>query len=265
MATLVVGTMLKPYDIRKKEIEKRALDAARHISSVIPGGEAQDFEEPDFKIQTASGLLGVEVTELLPPASSDSFSSPVAEQRRHEDVVQLAEKEYYRTPGAIPVRVHVYFWSVDGTNHNKIDMARALAEFVRSHRGQATPVATFSWRPNLPEGFGVISIASESGPWTNGESVGVTVSEIEEQLGARIAAKNERLPTYRSNLPNSPIWLLLYSGAEVARGVPMPHGISEWTFPFAFDRIFFFSSLDNKVEEIRRKGDFPALRSICIR
>jgi hypothetical protein len=38
----------------------------------------------------------------------------------------------------------------------------------------------------------------------------------------------------------------------VSRGVPMPHGIGDWTFPFGFERVFFYSSLNRTVEEIRR-------------
>lgn len=238
----------------RKEIERRALEAARRASAIIPDGEVRDFEEPDFKLQTATGIVGIEVTELLPPAGSDSFSSPLAEKSLHEEVVKIAEQEYNRTPGAIPVRVQTYLWNVDGRKFDKRVMARALVEFVRSHRGQATPVATFSRRDNLPEGFGVISISATSGPWFAGESGGLTVSQIYQQIAARISAKNELLPTYRSNLPNSPIWLLIYSCKEVSRGVPMPHGFAEWTFPFEFDRVFFFSGLSGKVEEIRKSG-----------
>jgi len=129
-------------------------------------------------------------------------------------------------------------------------MARAVVQFVRSHRGQATPVATFSRLDNLPEGFGVIGISATSGPWFAGESIGLTLSQIHQQIAARISVKNELLPTYRSSLPNSPIWLLIHSCPAVSRGVPMPHDFAEWTFPFEFDRVFFFSSSRGKVEEI---------------
>jgi hypothetical protein len=239
------------YNTSKKDTEKGALEAARRAGAPIPDGEIQDFEEPDFKIETASGLVGIEVTELLPPAGSDSFSSPLAEKSFHEKVVHLAEQEYNRTPGAIPVKVTVYFWNREGGKYDKRDMAGALAEFVRLHRGEATPVATLTRRANLPEGFGVISISSTSGPWFGGESVGLTLTQIRQQIAERISAKNKRLPTYRANLPGASIWLLIYSCTEVSRGVPIPYCFAEWTFPFEFDRVFFFSSLDNKVEEIR--------------
>lgn len=39
----------------------------------------------------------------------------------------------------------------------------------------------------------------------------------------------------------------------------MPHGFAEWTFPFEFDRVFFFSSLSGKVEEIRKSGQTQSI------
>jgi hypothetical protein len=48
------------------------------------------------------------------------------------------------------------------------------------------------------------------------------------------------------------IWLLLYSRVTVSRSIPVPYGIEEWSFPFEFDRVFWFASLENRVVEIRR-------------
>src|SRR6267143_7193839 len=110
----------------RKEIERRALEAARLASAIIPDGEVSNFEEPDFKLQTATGIVGIEVTELLPPAGNGSFSSPLAEKSVHEKVVKIPEQEYNRTPGAIPVRVEAYFRNVDGRKFDKRVMARTL-------------------------------------------------------------------------------------------------------------------------------------------
>jgi hypothetical protein len=238
----------------KKETEKRALEAARRASAIIPDGEIIVFEKPDLKLQTATGLLGIEVTELLPPAGDDSFSSPLAERSFHERVVRIAEQEYIQKRGPMPLSVQVYFWSHSDRILDKRVMARSLVEFVRSNCALAMPVVTFSRRDNLPEGFGVISISATRGPWFAGEGVNLTLSQIHQQIAARISAKSDLLPTYRSNLPNSPIWLLIYSCIDVSRGVPMPHGFAEWTFPFGFDRAFFFSSLSGEVGEIRKTG-----------
>jgi hypothetical protein len=245
--------MRNESEISKKQIERRALEAARRACSILADGEIHDFEQPDFKMETSSGLVGIEVTEVLAPAGSDTFSSPLAEKGFHAKVVQLAEQEYNGAPGAIPVKVLVYFSNIASGKYDKRVMAKSLAEFVSSRREQAMPVATFRRRDSLPEGFGVINISAPSGPWSGGESLGLTFAQIYVQIGERIRAKNKLLPTYRSNLPDMPIWLLLYSGVEVSRSVPIPRGFAEWTFPFQFDRVFFFCSLDSEVAEVRRE------------
>ncbi len=233
---------------QKKNIEKWFLEAARRASVVIPDGEIEDFEEPDFKIGTVAGPLGIEVTELL--RSGEGSFPPVAEESFHKEVIRIAEGEYYRTPSTVPVRVLVYFWDVGGGRRDKQHMARALVEFVKLHYRQATPVVTLSNRADLPDGFGVIHIDSTGACWTSGESGGTTVSEIHEQLASRISAKNKLLPRYRARLPHSAIWLLVYSGVAVSRGVPIPHGMSERTFPFDFEKVLFFSCLSDEVVEI---------------
>jgi hypothetical protein len=147
--------------------------------------------------------------------------------------------------------VTVYFWDVERRRNRKDEMAHALSVFVTSNCEQATPAVTFARRDKLPYGFGLISIASGAEPWFSAESVGNTVSGIHQQLSARIAAKNSLVSRYRANLTGSPVWLLLYSGTSVSRSVPMVAGINEWTFAFDFERVFFFASLEGKVEEIK--------------
>jgi hypothetical protein len=247
--------MLNINQINKKAIERRALVAAGGANPLIPTGEIQDFEKPDFKIESVTGIVGVEVTELMPAPTTDLFSSPLAEKSFHEKLMRLAEQEYNRTPGAVPVGVGVFFWKTDTGKYDIQSMAQALADFVRSHRDRATPVETFSRHAGLPEGFGVITIsATRDRPWYGGESVSLTLEQIRQQLAERIRAKNELVSAYRANLPNMPICLLIYSCMQVSRGVPMVHGMDEWTFPFDFDHVFFFSSLDSAVVEIRQAG-----------
>jgi hypothetical protein len=237
----------------KKIIERRALEAACRVSAIIPAGNIQDFEKPDFKIEAASGLVGIEVTELLPPPRSEVFASPLAERDFHHKLMALAEEKYSALPDSVPVGVGAYFWKIESGKRDLRSMACELAEFVRSHRKQATPVENFSWRPDLPEGFEVITISAiNDRPWYCGESISLTLDQIKRRLGESISAKNKLLPTYRANMPNAPIHLLIYSCMEVSRGVPIPHGLSNWTFPFEFDRVFFFSRLDNAVVELCR-------------
>src|SRR5271155_3446251 len=95
-------------DEAKKLIETRALSAARRAGVPIPAGEIAG-EKPDFRFDTKTGMLGVEVSELLRPASSNVGIVPVAAAAYHQQVVQLAQERYYSAAGAEPARINLYF------------------------------------------------------------------------------------------------------------------------------------------------------------
>jgi hypothetical protein len=236
----------------KKGMELRALLAAQSANSLLPNGQIVPSEEPDFRIVTESGVVGVELSEIMPLPRSNSFSSPVAEEHLREEIIRTAEHEYYSTPGAVPVKLSAFFWNIERGKNKKREMVERLVSFVKSHCHEAAPVSNFGRRTHQLDCFNMISIDSSPGPWWGGGSSGNTFESIQQQFASRIEAKSKLLPRYRANLPNSPIWLLLFSCAGVARGVAMPHCISEWSFPFEFDRLLFYASLDGSVEEIHK-------------
>jgi hypothetical protein len=186
------------------------LQLARRAGLPLPSGEPVDRERPDFQIGTAPALLGIEVTAVNPPPRHPSFNSPLAECDKYEDVIPRAESNYASIPGAAPVRVTAYSWEIERTRGMEREMERELVDFVRAHSHEATPVATYQRRDQLPRGFGVVSIAASTEPWFCGESGSLTAAGIYNELSRRIAEKNARLPTYRQNLPAAWIWLLLY-------------------------------------------------------
>lgn len=236
----------------KKQRELRAFADACEAGLPIRAEDVVPSEEPDLRVSTANGIIGIEASEVLPLASSPSFNSPLAEAGNHAASVRLAEQMYYEDKNAMPVEVTTYPWRVERTRNIKRKMAVELASFVKAHCHEAAPVKLFARVDEIPEGFGVVNICSLPGPWASNQSVGVTIEGIYRQLAERIASKDRLLPTYRTNLPNVPIWLLLYSCWEVARSVPMPGTIREWAHPFGFDRVFFFAASSQRVEEIRR-------------
>lgn len=108
--------------------------AARVASSFFPTGEITGAESPDFLINCETGIIGVELSRVLPLPRNNSFNSPLAEESLHRDVTRLAEEHNYRTPGATPVKVTVYFWDVERGRNRKREMARDLSAFVLPFR-----------------------------------------------------------------------------------------------------------------------------------
>jgi hypothetical protein len=197
---------------KKKEIERQYLELARRKGRFIPEGNIGESEEPDFVIDTPHGALGIEITEVL--RSGEGTFLPVEQERFHQEVVRIAEEKYGIIPGMSPADVLVYFWDDGVKRRDKAEMALSLVEFVRRHPVPTGDAETFSYRPSLPDGFGVIRIAGLNGPWKSGESGGSTVEEIYTQLSRRIEAKSKLVSRYRANLPGTPIWLFLYSGLQ---------------------------------------------------
>ncbi len=239
----------------KKVVETRVLKVARTLGVPIPLNEIPG-EEPDFTFSTERGLLGIEVRELLRPASSNHGIVPVAEEAFHIEVVQGAKKLYYENPDAVPTTIRVYFAESRGKRSDKKEMACALAECVRANVDLANPYSTIQDH-EAPDGFFSVSIATgdamnPSGDWWSGECGGTNLSDIYDAVETGLKEKNEKLGTYRKNLPSAEFWLLLYSDFTVSRGLMLPHGIEDRRFDFGFDRVFWFTQLDGRYVELQR-------------
>jgi hypothetical protein len=235
---------------QKKRTERIALEAARKAGVPIPHGEVPG-EKPDFRFQTHSGALGLEVSELLRPASSNDGIMPVEAENFHKDVMEAAKRRVQRSSQAT-TRVVAYFSKARGKKQDKDRLIKALAECVLANRERANP-AVIVGRSQRPEGFDHVLITAEEGDWWCGEGGGITLSEIRREVGFRVAAKNKLVSNYRKNLPEgAQIWLLLFTQMSVSRSMPIPYGIEEWIFQFNFDRVFWFAFLENDFVEIRR-------------
>jgi hypothetical protein len=212
-------------------------------------------EEPDFRFATDAGPLGIEMSEVLRPASSNNGIMPVGQEDFHEKIMETAQSAYYRNSEARPVKVQVYFTDARGKKQDKDAMAQGLADLVSGHAHRANPFVSFE-RDELPDGFSSVTINSLlAADWWSGEVGGYNVlTDTRSQLNERISSKDKLVPTYRANLgDNARVWLLLYSGVTVARSMVIPACAREWKFPFSFDRVFWFASLENEFVEIQLK------------
>ena len=240
-------------ELRQKDEELRAVEAARRAGLPLPVGQLISREQPDFEVSTGSGTLGLEVTEVLPPPQNASFTSALGERAVEARIISQAEEAYRRNPGARPVKVTSYFWDVERKKGEERRMARELVQFVISRRPVSNRVATFERIEGIPDGFGVVSIVAEDGTWYGGGRNSLSLSGLQAAFSGRIADKNHRAPVYRRNLPGAPIWLLLYSRAGLPGGIETFVGIERSPVAFDFDRVFFYSELAGRVVEIYRQ------------
>lgn len=254
--SLVRGAVAEDRNIRmdrtqqKKEAERRVLAAARIAGAPIPMREIPG-EEPDFTFQIASVGLGIELSEVLRPASSNDGILPAEQEAFHESIMSKAQQAFQKM-SPLPTRVNVYFSRTRGVRQDKDSLIQSLIKCVARHRPRANPAVVIEG-DDLPEGYDHVLITAEPGDWWSGEGGGITLAEIPIELAAKINAKNKLVMRYRENLPRGAgLWLLLFSRPTVARSIPMPYGIERWTFPFDFDRVFWFASLENKIVEILR-------------
>lgn len=244
-------------NVEKKRVEAYVLAAARKAGVPIPTGETPG-EEPDFRFNDETPALGIELSEVLRPASSNRGILPVEEESFHKEIISKAQRDYCDTPNSKPVHVSVHFTSTRGEKREKREMARALTEFVQANVHRANPFVG-CYRRETPDGFDFVGITNEFRDWSSGEGGSYTLDDIRPQLAARISDKDELVPTYRANLPaGASVWLLVYSGVTVARSMMIPHGIEEWKFPFRFDRVFWFTLLEGQFAEIQRAQDVKA-------
>jgi len=238
-------------DAEKKRVEAYMLAAVRKAGVPIPSGETPD-EEPDFRFNDEVPVLGIELSEVLRPASSNYGILPVEQESFHSEIMTKAQKDYYDGSDAKPAHVNVYFTNTRGGKRSKGELARTLTEFVKANVHRASPFLSF-YRPETPDGFDSIVISAGTRDWWCGEGGGYHLDDIRPQLAARISSKDKLVPTYRANLPKGAhVWLLLHTGVTTARSMMIPRGIEAWTFPFRFDRVFWFAALEGRFAEIQR-------------
>jgi hypothetical protein len=235
----------------KKEVEQWVVNAAREAGIPLPIGELPG-EEPDFRFLNERPPLGLEVTELVRPASSNQGIIPTEQQSFHDQIMGAAQHRYCNIANAKPVHVSVYFTDARGARQNREQLIKGLVDRVLASAHKANPYFVED-KHDLPKGFDHIGIVAEERDWWSGECGGISLDEIPREIEARISAKNKLVPMYRANLPQgAEVWLLIYSLPTVARNVPIRYGIGQQQFAFEFDRVFWFDCLERCGGEITR-------------
>src|SRR5271154_2172988 len=104
---------MSDMEAAKKRNEGYMLAAARKAGVPIPTDECPD-EEPDFRFNDEIPTLGIELSEVLRPASSNHGILPVEQESFHKEIMTKAQQDYYARANAKPVHVSVYFANTRG-------------------------------------------------------------------------------------------------------------------------------------------------------
>lgn len=222
----------------KKVAERRTIESARRKSTLIPSGDLQEFEKPDWLIPSAQ--LGIEVSYLFPQKPKNAaFSSPQLAQFQ-QDVIRKAEI-CYRGIGSRPAGVMAYFKNDWLRKRNEQAMASEIAQFVWDNYPtdgghvmlQQHGDGVHGW----VDGLSIVAISCMNQPWDTSASSFIPIL-TRDQLNSRISAKTERLPEYRTRVPQGwEIWLLLATSISVLHSVAVPHEVTTWKFESNFERI----------------------------
>jgi len=70
------------------------LAAARSAGVPISGGETPD-EEPDFGFNDEVPVSGIELSEVLRPASGNHGILPLEQESLHKEIMTKAQQDYY--------------------------------------------------------------------------------------------------------------------------------------------------------------------------
>lgn len=214
-----------------KEIERRVIEWARQKSTLIPSGELQEFERPDWLIPTAQ--LAIEVSLLLPRKPEGALFSPPQLSKFQEQVVAEAEQIYRESGGPGPIDVLVCFKNDWTRKRDPKFMARALAEYVRNNYPKDGK--TIQLDEAVPDGIFLARIACFDGGW-NTSAINSIEIVTHERLSASIADKNQRVPEYRKRMqPGWQLWLLLGTSPSVLWSVSTPREVITWRFTHGFD------------------------------
>jgi len=230
---------------KKKEAERRYIEAFFQSRPDLQVGPVQDEEEPDFLLQESSPMVGVEVTYFT--AEQQKWeSSPEEQDSLRQRVMQIAQTSY-KEAGGRPLEVQVIFrpdCRFRLSKRRAPQLAQELADLVLPQPEnislwQQMPVDTGrdDLLPPEIEGLSTLRVPThEHGGWFD-QPGGWTGHATKADIVRIVAPKELKIPVYRKKCEE--IWLLI-----VFRPVgdstylrpptePLPFSVAT-----SFDRIF---------------------------
>jgi hypothetical protein len=240
----------------RKQRERHLLSLFLDVAS-LPVKAVEDSESPDFILELDGRRVGIELTELYRPAVGSSV--PSRAQENLTDRIVWAARRIYEAEAKSFVHVNVAFF--EGINIRTLDRdatARSLCKLVLQM--SLIPGVHTQWRNDYEDPdldaiafVTVISVPQASMAHWFVARAGWRASLSEELLAEAIAAKNHKLPIYRSKLDE--VWLLLAVEGNQPSQFFDPNSLPDiGRLGSAFDRTYFFNSVHDQVR-VWKLGD----------
>ena len=253
-----------------KDEERYYVETLAAAVPELAAAELKESEAPDFLIETRSGIIGVEVTELDDPPTP---GMPRAmEQAGLRDWILSQARTRYGRAGGAPLHVSVLFTDYPPlTKQRSRTLAQELAEFLASSSGNFISYSQSRfWDDVTSEHFpeiasiSAVRVPDESySSWSTGAGGWVRhASAVEVQ---RIVSRKEaRLPTYRLRCTHA--WLLIaFDLFAAGDAIHAPTELVDFAVQTDFDRVFCLNVVNRRVSEIPRESSDFELRSFDIR
>lgn len=247
--------MLGPHDRRAAERSH----LTRFLASLAepPVGNRIFRDRPDLVIETATGRLGIEHTQLVQSRDSLARSNAMRSESLESRVVERAQGEFEAAGGPL-LDIHFHFSQRPMRKSDVNGIARALVaavnEIIESNPSPDDPVE--AWRYNrgalnpLPAQIEYLWIDHGKGEslWGVTRSGGILVMD-QDRIQAEIDVKDAKVAEYRSECDE--LWLLLVSdGFSPSTALKLPEEVGELQFTTGFDRVFYFNNFENTSTEL---------------
>ncbi|MFC3417160.1 hypothetical protein [Algoriphagus hitonicola] len=165
--------------MKQKELERIHIEDFLKLLPVEYSGKLIDFEEPDFILETKSGLIGIEHTQLFKKEDHNGIIPKRHESEASKILMQAQEK--FNSLSDERVHVEIYF----NSDYGRKVLEEPLQLTARERKLLVDPLVDFVLK-NIPskgsfQGF-------ESPDWKTGEYI------LPKEIGDIVISNRETLP-----------------------------------------------------------------------
>ncbi len=243
--------------MKKKERELAILQSFKKSCAWFPTGKIQATENPDFVIELADSILGIELTEIY--HDSPDTRNPSQEQEALHRLVITEISRQHQLRGDAPITVDVSFNKAYRFSEKDVtNLASEILDFVTPFLPETgdqcvidSDDETFE---NFPECLSNMHAARfpflKSISWTeSGAKIGQELQSL--SLQEIIDRKNKRCSFYRERCSSA--WLVLVTDIGMSSFFLIPDETRSHSFESKFDRVFLYRLFGRRVYELQTK------------